>query len=154
VTAAPHVDARRDDYTISSDPARLDLSVVHGYLTRSYWAAGIPEEVVRRSIEGSLCFGVYHGAAQVGFARVITDRATFGYLADVFVLEPHRGRGLSKWLVEVILAHPDLSGFRRLMLATRDAHGLYARFGFQPLAEPARWMEIRRPDVYARRAAE
>ena len=154
MTAAPHVEVRRDEYTISTDPARLDLSVVHGYLARSYWAAGIPADVVRRSIEGSLCFGVYHGAAQVGFARVVTDRATFGYLADVFVLEPHRGRGLSKWLVEVILAHPELAGLRRLLLATRDAHGLYAQFGFQPLAEPARWMEIRRPDVYARRPAD
>ena len=120
----------RDDYTISSEPGRLDLDVIHNYLTRSYWAEGVPREIVARSIANSICFGIYHGADQVGFARVITDRATFAYIADVFVLENHRGQGLSKRLMEVILAHPELQRLRRWLLATRDAQGLYAKFGF------------------------
>jgi GNAT superfamily N-acetyltransferase len=119
----------------------LDLEVVHGFLRRSYWAAGVPENVVRRSIENSLCFGVYRGEEQAGFARVVTDRATFAYLADVFVLEEHRGRGIGKWLVEVILSHPDLQGLRRWMLATRDAHDLYRRYAFTELARPGIFME-------------
>lgn len=119
----------------------LDLEVVHGFLRRSYWAAGVPENVVRRSIENSLCFGVYRGEEQAGFARVVTDRATFAYLADVFVLEEHRGRGIGKWLVEVILSHPDLQGLRRWMLATRDAHDLYRRYAFAELARPGIFME-------------
>ena len=105
-----HLGRYRNGYRVSTDPSELDLGVVHGYLTESYWAAGVPEEVVRRSVENSLCFGVYSGEKQVGFARVVTDRATFAYLADVFVLEAHRGQGLGKWLVEVILSHPDLQG--------------------------------------------
>ncbi|HYE03575.1 MAG TPA: GNAT family N-acetyltransferase, partial [Phycisphaerales bacterium] len=128
----------------------LDLEAVHAYLSRSYWAAGVPIEVVRRAAAHSLCFGVYHADGQVGFARVITDRATFAYLSDVFVLEAYRGRGLSKWLVETILAHPDLRGLRRFCLLTRDAHGLYARYGFRPLADPRRYMERWDPDVYKR----
>ena len=139
----------RGGFRISTDPARLDLGVIHGFLSGSYWARGIPREVVERSIRGSLCFGVYEeGGPQVGFARVITDRATFAYLADVFVLESHRGRGLSKWLLERILAHPDLQGLRRFLLGTKDAHGLYARFGFAPPKDPSLWMEVFRPDVY------
>ncbi len=130
-----------DGLTISDDPARLDLDVICGYLsTESYWATGRPREVIERSIAHSLPFGLYDGAAQVGFARVVTDRATFAYLADVFVLSSHRGRGLSKRLVAAILAHPELQGLRRWLLVTRDAHGLYARFGFTPLPEPARFM--------------
>src|SRR5579862_7962858 len=125
----------RDGYAISTDPGRLDLVAIHAFLSRSYWAAGIPLETVQRAVEHSLCFGVYRGAVQVGFARVITDRATFGYLADVYVLDEHRGAGIGKWLVETILSHPDLQGLRRLMLVTRDASGLYARFGFEPPAE-------------------
>ena len=132
---------RRDGYLISTDASMLDLEVVHGYLSRSYWAAGVPEDVVRRSIENSLCFGVYRGEEQAGFARVVTDRATFAYLADVFVLEEHRGRGIGKWLVEVILSHPDLQGLRRWMLATRDAHDLYRRYAFTELARPRIFME-------------
>ena len=145
-----HEEWRRGPFTISTDPARLDLDVVHGFLTTSYWAGGIPREVVRRSIEGAIAFGIFEGGAQVGFARVITDRATFAYLADVFVLEGWRGRGLSRWLMECIVAHPDLQGLRRWMLATRDAHGLYAKFGFTPLASPERWMHRWDPEVYTR----
>ena len=132
---------RRDGYLISTDASMLDLEVVHGYLSRSYWAAGVPEDVVRRSIENSLCFGVYRGEEQAGFARVVTDRATFAYLADVFVLEEHRGQGIGKWLLEVILSHPDLQGLRRWMLATRDAHDLYRRYAFTELARPGIFME-------------
>ena len=132
---------RRDGYLISTDASMLDLEVVHSYLSRSYWAAGVPEGVVRRSIENSLCFGVYRGEEQAGFARVVTDRATFAYLADVFVLEEHRGQGIGKWLVEVILSHPELQGLRRWMLATRDAHDLYRRYAFTELARPGIFME-------------
>ena len=145
-----HQEWHRDGFTISTDPARLDLDVIHGFLSTSYWATGIPREVVRRSIEHSLCFGIQEGGRQVGFARVITDRATFGYLGDVFVLESHRGRGLSKWLMECVHAHPELQGFRRWVLLTRDAHGLYARHGWKPLASPDRYMERWAPDVYRR----
>jgi len=145
-------EARRGAYTIASDPDRLDLQAVHAYLTRSYWAAGIPEEVVRRAAANSLCFGVYFGErtaeVQIGFARVITDRATFAYLADVYILEDHRGQGLATWLVEVILAHPELQGLRRFLLVTRDAQDLYARFGFRPPEEPGQVMQIRRPNPY------
>ncbi|HJX85200.1 MAG TPA: GNAT family N-acetyltransferase [Candidatus Angelobacter sp.] len=130
------------DFEISTDPARIDLAVVHGFLTNCYWAKGISLELVRRSLEHSICFSIFHGNAQIGFARVITDRATFAYLADVFVLEPHRGKGLSKWLMECIQSHPDLQGLRRWMLATRDAHGLYRQFGFHELASPERFMEV------------
>ncbi len=134
---------RRDGYLISTDRSLLDLRFVHGYLRTSYWAAGVPEEVVRRSVENSLCFGVYSDEEQVGFARVVTDRATFAYLADVFVLEEHRRRGLGKWLVEVVLSHPELRGLRRWMLATRDAHELYRRYGFAELGRPGIFMERR-----------
>ena len=136
-------------YTISTDPTRLQLDVIHGFLRTSYWAAGIAREMVERAIRHSLCFGLYHDptGAQVGLARVVTDRATFGYLCDVFVLESHRRRGLARWLIQVILAHPELQGFRRWMLATRDAHPLYAGAGFTPLGRPDQLMELvlRRP---------
>ncbi len=135
-------------YEISADPARLDLAVIHGYLSSSYWSPGVPLEVVTRAVRHSLCFGVYHEGAQVGFARVVPDRASFAYLADVFILEAHRGQGLSKQLMRAIMAHEDLQGLRRFMLATRDAHGLYRQFGFESLANPARMMEILRPDIY------
>jgi GNAT superfamily N-acetyltransferase len=141
---------KRGESTISTDAARLDLNIIHEFLTTSYWAAGIPLDVVRRSIEHSLPFGVYHGDRQIGFARVITDYATFAYLADVFVLENYRGQGLAKWLVEVIVAHPELKGLRRWMLATRDAHTLYSKVGFVVIKSPEGWMERRDPDVYAR----
>jgi GNAT superfamily N-acetyltransferase len=135
---------------VDSDPARLDLAVVHGFLAASYWARGIPLAVVERAIRHSLCFGLYEGPAQIGFARVITDRATFAYLADVFVLDSHRGRGLSKRLMDAVVAHPELQGLRRWMLATRDAHGLYAQYGFTAIAAPEPFMQRHDPDVYAR----
>jgi GNAT superfamily N-acetyltransferase len=142
-------EARRGPYRVTTDPAAFDLDVVHRFLAASsYWAEGVPRETVARSISNSLCFGVFEWEAQVGFARVVTDRATFAYLADVFVLESHRGRGLSKWLMECVRAHPELQGLRRWMLATRDAHSLYARFGFAPLGDPSRIMEILDRDVY------
>ena len=131
----------RGEYTISCDPQRLDLAVIHGFLQKSYWAGNVSEDVVRRSIENSLCFGVYDRQSQVGFARVITDRATFAYLADVFIIEQHRGRGLGKWLVETVLAHPELDGLRRWVLVTRDAHDLYRQSGFRELQNPERFME-------------
>ena len=130
-------------YEISTDPARLDLDVIHGYLREAYWSPGVPRDVVERSIARSLCFGLYApDGAQAGFARVVTDGATFAWIADVFVLEPHRGRGLGVWLMETLLAHPELQGLRRTVLATNDAHGLYERFGFEPLPTPERWMAL------------
>lgn len=144
------------DYLIATDPARLDVNVIHAFLTESYWAASIPREVVKQSIKHSLCFGLYKGERQIGFARVITDYATFAYLADVFVLDEFRGEGLGKWLIEVIVSHPDLLGLRRWMLATRDAHGLYEKSGFSELEQPKRWMEKHDPKAYVnpRRASE
>ena len=138
----------RGESEISTDPQRLDVAAVHAYLTQSYWSPGIPRAVVERTIANSLCFGLYCGAEQVGFARVVTDRATFAYLADVFILDPHRGKGLSKWLMEFVKGHEDLQGLRRFMLATKDAHGLYRQFGFTELANPSRMMEILQPNVY------
>ena len=134
-------EATNNEFTISTERARIDIALVHDYLcNESYWAKNIPVAIVKKSIDGSLCFGIYHHDQQIGFARVITDRATFGYLADVFIIERFRGKGLSKWLMQVIMDHPDLRGFRRWMLATRDAHGLYAQFGFRPLDKPERIM--------------
>ncbi|HXO36079.1 MAG TPA: GNAT family N-acetyltransferase [Candidatus Acidoferrales bacterium] len=142
------VEYRRGEFSISTDRERLNLNVVHGFLTSCYWAKGIPREVVARSIAHSLCFGIYEGGAQVGFARVVSDFATMAYLGDVFVLESHRGRGLSKWLLECIAQHPALLNLRRWILLTRDAHELYSQFGFAPLKAPERYMELHRPDVY------
>lgn len=137
----------RGDYTISTERARLDLRVVHRFISEeSYWGRGRALEVVRRAVENSLPFGIYRDAEQVGFARVVTDYATFAWVADVFVLAEHRGRGLAKWLMEVVIAHPDLQGFRRWVLATKDAHELYRPFGFRELHRPERWME--RPDPH------
>ena len=139
------------DYEISTDKSRLDLAVIHRFLSEeSYWAKGIPRETVEKAIAGSLCFGLYQGKALVGFARVTTDTATFAYLADVFVLPEHRGAGLSKRLMQFIMDYPDLQGLRRILLATRDAHGLYAGFGFKPLDAPDNFMQFHRPDVYLR----
>lgn len=140
---------RRGDYTISTDRLRLNIDTIHAFLSqRSYWALGIPREVVETSIRHALAFGVYHGGEQVGFARVVTDFATFAWIGDVFVVEEHRGRGLSKWLMEIIIAHPRLQGLRRWLLATRDAEGLYQQTGFSPLAHPERFFERHFPDVY------
>ena len=136
-------------YSISSNPKEMDLSVIHGYLSSSYWAKGIPLQVMEKAVNNSLCFGVFTNTGeQVGFARMITDYATSAYLADVFVLEKHRGKGISKWLVKTIIEYPDLQGLRRMLLATSDAHGLYQQFGFTPLNSPELFMELHQPDVY------
>jgi GNAT superfamily N-acetyltransferase len=135
----------RDGYVISTDRSRLNIDLIHDFLSRtSYWAIDRARDVVQRSIDHSLAFGVYKGNDQVGFARVVTDYATFAWIADVFVLPEHRGQGLSKWLMDVMLSHSQLQGFRRWVLATKDAHALYQRYGFIPLHRPERWME--RPD--------
>ena len=139
---------RRGEYTISTDKRRVDLAAVHGYLTRSYWAEGIPRQIVQRSIEHSLVFGVYKGAEQVGFARIVSDIATFAYLSDVFILEAYRGQGLSVWLMECIVAHPDLQGLRRWTLFTRDAHGLYEKVGFTRTTSAERLMTRDFPTIY------
>jgi GNAT superfamily N-acetyltransferase len=139
-----------EPFTISTDPALLDVGLIHDFLSnRSYWAPGIGRELVERSLRNSLCFGVYAAdGRQVGFARIISDRATFAYLCDVFVLEEFRGRGLSKQLMQHIIDYPELQGLRRWMLGTRDAHSLYEQFGFTPLAAPPRFMEIAKLDPY------
>lgn len=139
------------NYRISTHKEELDFRVIHEFIGQSYWASGIPKDVLETAIANSLCFGVFHNAGeQVGFARMVTDKATFAYLADVFILEPHRGKGLSKWLMQTILAHPDLQGLRRMALATRDAHTLYEQFGFRPLANPQTFMELWDPEVYSK----
>lgn len=139
---------RQGEYLISTDKRRLDLSVIHGFLTTSYWAAGIPIEIVKRSIEHSLAFGLYKKDKQVGFARVITDYATFAYIGDVFILEDYRGQGLSKWLLQVIADHTELQGLRRWLLLTRDAHELYRKTGFREPKDPDRYMEKVFQDIY------
>jgi GNAT superfamily N-acetyltransferase len=147
------VEFQREDFFISTDPSRLDLEVIHQFLANeAYWSPQVPREIVEIAIAHSLPFGLYvrPGGEQVGFARVVTDHATFAYLADVFILPEFRGRGLSKWLVTCILSHPDLQGLRRWMLATRDAHELYARYGFQPLGHPERYMEMVNLEIYRR----
>jgi GNAT superfamily N-acetyltransferase len=135
---------------LSTDPAEMDVEAITAVLREMYWSRGIPAETVRRAIDGSIPFGLFDGERQVAFARVITDRATFAYLSDVYVIEEYRGRGLAARLVRAMLAHPSLQGLRRWMLSTRDAHGLYAKFGFVPISAPDRFMEIRDPDVYLR----
>lgn len=139
---------REGAYLISDDEHLLCFDVIHKFLVTSYWSAGIAKELLERAIANSLPFGVHEGTRQVGFARVISDYATFAYLADVFVLEEHRGKGLGKRLMETIMSHPKLQGLRRWHLATRDAHGLYQQYGFSPLSNPARHMEISRPEIY------
>ena len=139
----------RPGYVIDTDPQKFDIAFIHRYLSEdSYWAKGIPYAVVERAVKGSLCFGLYHEGRQVGFARVITDHATFGYLADVFIIPAHRGKGLSVDLMNAVFSHPDLSGLRRIMLATSDAHGLYRKFGFTQLADPVLIMQLHRPGIH------
>lgn len=164
------VESRRAEFLISTDPARLDLDLIYGFLTNCYWAKGIPRDVVARSMEHSLCFGIYDeslgkyppsrkvrekggatGAMQVGFARVISDFATIAYLGDVFVVESHRGRGLGKWMMECIMQHPGLQGLRRWILLTHDAHALYSQFGFTPVKSPESYMELHNPHIYESR---
>ena len=137
-----------EEIAISTDPTRLDVEAVHGWLKETYWSPGLPRDVFERALANSLSFGAYDGARQVGFARVVTDRATFAWVCDVFVVESYRRRGIADALMVAIKAHPELQGLRRWSLATRDAHALYRRHGFEPLANPSRAMEIRRPDVY------
>jgi GNAT superfamily N-acetyltransferase len=142
-------EVREADVLISDEPARLDRALIHRFLSeRSYWAKGVPREVVDRAIDHSLCFGIFEAGRQVGFARVVTDHATFAWLADVFVMEERRGQGLSKRLMMAIFGHPALQGLRRFMLATLDAHGLYEQFGFAAVRDVERFMEIHRPNVY------
>ena len=137
------------EYEISTDAHRLNVGVVHKFLAEdSYWSPGIPRATVERAIQNSLCFGVFHRAKQIGFARVVTDKSTFALLADLFILEAHRGKGLSKWLMRCVVGHEDLQGLRRLLLLTSDAHGLYRQFGFRELGDPSRFMEILRQDIY------
>jgi GNAT superfamily N-acetyltransferase len=139
----------KGQFTISTDKARLDLPMIQRFLVEeSYWAQERSEEQTRTAIENSICFGVYEGERQIGFARVVSDKATFAYLGDVFILEEFRGKGLSKWLMEVIVSHPELQGLRRWVLATRDAHGLYEQFEFSSLRFPDRWMEKTAPNAY------
>lgn len=138
-----------EGYRISSDQSELDIESIHEFLSTSYWAEGIPMETLNRAISNSLSFGVFSKEKrQVGFARVITDSATYAYLADVYILEDHRGKGLSKWLMHEIMSHPDLQGLRRMTLATADAHGLYEKYGFSELAKPEVFMENWNPEVY------
>jgi GNAT superfamily N-acetyltransferase len=144
------VEYRCGEYLVSTDRALIDIEVVFEVLTNSYWANGIPRGVIVRSIENALCFGIYKGREQVGFARVISDFATYAYIGDVFIVESHQGRGLGKFLMESILKHPQLQGLRRWSLVTRDAHGLYEKFGFEALKAPENYMEILNPDVYKR----
>ena len=143
-----HSEWKRNDLLVSTDPAMLDVDAVHAFLSGAYWCVGIPRDTVERALRHSLCFGLYDGGRQVGLARVITDHATFAYLCDVYVLESHRGRGLGKWLIECVMAHPSVPGLRRFNLATRDAHSLYARHGFQPLRHPENHLELHKPDIY------
>jgi GNAT superfamily N-acetyltransferase len=152
-----NTDIEKDGYTISTDAAKLDLTLIHQYLSRdSYWAQNIPFDVVERSVANSFCFGMYHNNRQMGFARLVTDKATFAYLADVFILPEHRGRGLSKWLIGFIHSHPEMQGLRRWLLGTKDAHGLYKQFGWTPLTEEIvpRFMQLHNPDVYAERGTQ
>jgi GNAT superfamily N-acetyltransferase len=145
------VQYQKDGFTISTDKSRLDMTTIHAYLSEeAYWSRGIPRQVVEAGIASSLCFGVYQGEQQVGFARVISDYASFAYLCDVFILEPYRAQGLGKWLMSCVMSHPDLQGLRNFLLFTRDAHGLYAQFGFTPVGTPERIMVKRDPDIYRR----
>ncbi|MEI6411780.1 MAG: GNAT family N-acetyltransferase, partial [Bacteroidota bacterium] len=138
-----------DAFQLSTDPAKLDLKVIHNYLSNeSYWAKNIPFETVKSAVENSLNFGLYYQDRQIGYARIVSDYTSMAYLADVFILEAFRGQGLSKWLMETIMQHPNLQGLRRWILLTRDAHELYKRFGWQPIAIPDRWMEVHNPNVY------
>lgn len=142
-------DREKDEFAIDLNRERLQLEVIHNFLSEeSYWAQKRTREQTQIAIDNSICFGVYHGERQIGFARVVSDRATFAYIGDVFIINEYRGRGLSKWLMETIVAHPDLQGLRRWVLATRDAHGLYEKTGFGPLVHPDRWMELTAPDAY------
>ena len=139
------IEAQRDRFTISTDPARLDLDAILDFFTRAYWTKGRPPERTKRAIENSLVFGVYEGTKQIGIARVVSDFSIFAYLCDVFIHEDYRAHGLGKWLIETVMVYPDLQGVRRWTLVTRDAHGLYKQYGFDSLTNPNGWMEVIRP---------
>ena len=141
-------------YIVSTDKSKLNIDVIHSFLTTSYWAKGIPFTIVEQCIENSLCFGAYHNEDQIGFARIVSDFSTFAYLADVFVLEDYRGKGVGKLIMNEIMAHPQLQGLRRFMLATRDAHGLYEKYGFVVTKNPERIMEIVNADLYMKSNSE
>lgn len=142
------IEWKQNELVVSTDPARQNVDAIHAFLRRAYWCENIPREIVERAVRHSLCFGLFDNGEQIGLARVVTDYAVFAYLCDVYVRESHRGRGLGKWLIGCVMAHPQLQGLRRFNLATRDAHGLYAPFGFRPLAQPENHMERHRPDIY------
>ncbi len=145
-----HVKAEKGEYLLSTDKSKLDLKMIHEFLsTESHWAKNIPYERVKKSIENSLCFGLYHNDKQIGFARVISDYSTIAYLGDLFILKDHRGMGLSRWMLEVIMNHPDLTGLRRWILVTKDAHDVYQQYGWAMVARPENWMEIHDPDAYS-----
>jgi GNAT superfamily N-acetyltransferase len=146
-----YLERKKGNYSISTNRKRLDLDAIHGFLSRSFWAEGISKKLVATSITNSLCFGLFYKREQVGFARVVTDSATFAYLCDVYILESHRGKGLSKWLITAVMAHPDLQGLRRFQLVTRDAHGLYKRFGFRRPKHARRHMEIFKHGMYVKK---
>lgn len=139
------IEVHKDNFTISTDPARLDLDTICDFLTRAYWALGRPRERTERALQNSLVFGLYDDDKQIGLARVVSDYAVFAYLCDVFIHEGYRGHGLGKWLIQTVMSHPDLQGLRRWTLATKDAHGLYRQFGWDDLHNPEKWMEILRP---------
>jgi N-acetylglutamate synthase-like GNAT family acetyltransferase len=141
---------KQAEFTVTDRREDLDIETIHNFLRESYWAKGIPRTIVEKAVNNSLCFGLYHHSKQIGFGRAVSDRATFAYLADVFVVPAYRGRGLGKWLVSCVLAHPELQGLRRWTLATRDAHGLYEQNGFVALRKPEWFMEINDPDIYQR----
>lgn len=139
----------KDNYSITTDRCKMDLKAIYDYLSiESYWSKGIPLETFKTSVKNSLNFGVFHQNKQIGFARIISDFATMAYLADVYILTEHRGKGLSKWLMEIILSHPDLQGLRRWILLTKDAHELYKKFGWKELKDPSKYLELHDPDVY------
>ncbi len=139
---------QRGDFWISDDKSDLDVDVIHGFLHGAYWCAGVSRGIVEKSLQNSLCLSVHDGDSLVGFCRAVTDYASFAYLADVFIIENYRGQGLGKWLVHTIVTHPQLQGFRRWLLATKDAHGLYRSLGFAPLKNQELFMEKHRPDIY------
>jgi len=144
---------QKDSFTVSTDKSLLQIVRIHHFLsTQSYWCQGIPKNVVEKAVQGSLCFGLYDGDhpehLQIGYARVITDSATFAWVCDVYIEPSYRGRGLSKWMMECLTSHPDLQSLRKIMLGTKDAHRLYEKFGFKATTTPERWMEIRRDDIY------
>ncbi|TWF38816.1 acetyltransferase (GNAT) family protein [Chitinophaga polysaccharea] len=146
------IEIHEGEYTVSTDRSRLDINAIHDYLSReSYWSQNIPFDIVKQSVENSIPFGVYHGQQQIGFARVITDNALFGYLADVYILTPHRGKGLSKLLMRTIMDHPVIKGLRRLLLITSDAHGLYRQFGFTEIPNPEKYMQVHIADLYTKK---